>query len=137
MSEFYRSSPGVNKFFEGVTDVNRYQTPSYRVVEFSWKGGRYRLVSTGDFYQLNYCGIPMLIQPFKTSNKGYAYAVVSIAEQNSGYYTRGRKQYHLKDLIWSAFGDHHVDRGWYVACKDENIMNCKVENLEVRKRGIS
>lgn len=137
MSEFYRSSPGVNKFFDAVTDVNRYQTPSYRVVEFSWKSGRYRLVSTGDLYQLNYCGIPVLVQPFKTSSKGYEYAVVSVAEQNSGYYMRGRKQYHLKDLIWSAFGDHHVDRGWYVACKDENIMNCKIENLEVRKRGIS
>lgn len=137
MSEFYRSSPGVNRFFDAVTDVNRYQTTSYRVVEFSWKGGRYRLVSTGDLYQLNYCGVPVLVQPFKTSNKGYVYAVVNITEQNSGYYMHGRKQYHLKDLVWSAFGDHHVDRGWYVVCKDENIMNCKIENLEVRKRGVS
>lgn len=137
MVEFYRSSSGVNKFFDTVTDVNRYQTPSYRVVEFSWKSGRYRLLSTGDFYQLNYCGIPVLIHPFKDSYRGYEYASVSITEQNSGYYMRSRKRYHLKDLIWSAFGDHHVDRGWHVVCKDENIMNCKIENLEVRKRGVS
>ena len=137
MSDFYKASPGVNKFFAAVTDVERYQTKKYRVVEFSWKGARYRLVSTGDFYQLNYCGVPVLIHSFMESKNGCHYAAVSVAEQGTGYYVCRRKQYRLKDLIWAAFGDQDVVRGYYVNCRDATVMNCKIENLEVKKRGIS
>lgn len=137
MSNFYKASPGVNKFFAAATDVERYQTEKYRVVEFSWKGARYRLVSTGDLYQLNYCGIPILIQPFMASKNDYHYATVSVAEQSIGYYVCRRKQYHLKDLIWAAFGNQDLARGYYINNKDGSVMNCKIENLEVKKRGIS
>lgn len=137
MGEFKKSTTAVNRLFASVTDVDRYATKSYRVAEFSWEGGRYRLSSTGDLYQLNYCGVPVLLSTYLTMYRDKAYATVGISKQLAGYYIRGRKQFRMKDLIWAAFGDRDLPRNFTVECRDGNPANCKIENLEAKKRGVS
>lgn len=137
MGEFKKSSQAVNKLLAAATDVERRYTESYRLVDFSWKGARYRLVSTGDLYQLNYSGAPVLVWPHARTIKGEDILIVTFGEQTSGYYVCRRKIIPLKNLIWAMFGDEDLPKGHYINCKDGNYANCKIDNLEVKRHGVS
>lgn len=137
MSEFRKVSPHIDKFLTSVGSVERYQTTDYRVVEFTWENGQYRLVSTGDLYELNYCGVPILINPKLVKYRGRSYIIALIPKKSGGYYISTRKRVQMKDFVWACFGPRDIPKGYEVVCADGNPNNCKIENLEVKKHGIS
>lgn len=137
MNNFKKTIPHVDRFLATVTNVERYSTSDYQIVEFSWEGGRYRVSSTGDVYELNYCGIPILIPHKVISYKDHKYAVVLIPKKSGGYYISMRKRLQMRDLIWACFGNCDIPKKYEVTCKDGNPINCKIDNLEVKKCGVS
>lgn len=128
-----KSTTAINKLVAEVTDVNWHNyAAGYRDVEFSFRGARYRLVSTGDLYRIDYTGMPTLVRAFQGKYKDEIVAVVAVVA-STGYYTRTKKQYRLKDLVWAAFGDQDLPAKSSVICKNGNWKSCGIDNLEVRQ----
>lgn len=133
---WFSSTPGINKFIEEVTDAVWHNYHGYRDVEFNYKGGRYRLVSTGDLYKMDYSGMPHPMRAYPATYKGQKYAIVNFSDYTR-YYTKGKKQLRLKDLIWAAFGNRDLPQGHHIICQNDNWHSCGITNLEVIANGIS
>lgn len=133
MGEFKIASPAINRFFSEATGVMRYKFQFYQAIEFSWKGARYRLSNTGDFYHLNYLGVPCLVQPYKRERYGKVKMYVSVYDRRN-YYAGHRKELSIRDLVWAAFSGIDLPKGYSVICRDGNCANCKLENLGVEKK---
>lgn len=131
-----KSTASVDRFFAEAHDISFHKYASYQTVEFLWRGARYRLVSTGDLYILDYSGLPTLVHPFKSVYKNGYSSCVSVADQRN-YYVRRRKMIRLKDLVWAAFGDRDLPKGSHIVCKNGNWQSCEINNLEVSSYGIS
>ena len=61
MGTIRKSTASIDRFFAEAHDISFHKYVSYRTVEFLWRGARYRLVSTGDLYVLDYSGLPTLV----------------------------------------------------------------------------
>ena len=136
MGTIRKSTASVDRFFAEAHDISFHKYVSYQTVEFLWKGSRYRLVSTGDLYILDYSGLPILVRPFEKVYKNEHILCVSAADQRN-YYTRKKKQIRLKDLVWAAFGDRDLPKGNHIVCKNGNWRSCGIDNLEVSSYGVS
>lgn len=136
MGTIRKSTASINRFFAEAHDISFHKYVSYRTVEFLWRGARYRLVSTGDLYILDYSGLPILVRPFEKVYNNEHILYISVADQRN-YYTRERKQIRLKDLVWAAFGDRDLPKGSHVICKNGNWQSCGINNLEVSQYGVS
>lgn len=136
MGTIRKSTASIDRFFAEAHDISFHKYISYRTVEFLWRGARYRLVSTGDLYVLDYSGLPTLVHPFESVYKNEHISCVSVADQRN-YYVRRRKQIRLKDLVWAAFGDQDLPKGSHVICKNGNWQSCGINNLEVDRYGVS
>lgn len=136
MGTIRKSTISVDRFFAEAHDISFHKYVSYQTVEFLWKGSRYRLVSTGDLYILDYSELPILVRPFEKVCKNEHILYISVADQRN-YYTRKRKQIRLKDLIWAAFGDRDLPKGNHIVCKNGNWQSCRIDNLEVSSYGVS
>ena len=126
MGTIRKSTASIDRFFAEAHDISFHKYVPYRTVEFLWRGARYRLVSTGDLYVLDYSGLPTLVHPFESVYKNEHISCVSVADQRN-YYVRRRKTIRLKDLVWAAFG----------ICKNGNWQSCGINNLEVSQYGVS
>lgn len=131
MGTIKKSTIAVDRFFSEAHDISFHNYVSYRTVEFLWRGARYRLVSTGDLYRIDYTGMPTLVRAFQGKYKNEVVAIVAVVA-STGYYTRTKKQYRLKDLVWAAFGDSDLPSKASVICKNGNWKSCGIDNLEVR-----
>ncbi len=131
MGTIKKSTIAVDRFFAEAHDISFHNYVSYRTVEFLWRGARYRLVSTGDLYRIDYTGMPTLVRAFQGKYKDEVVAIVAVVA-STGYYTRTKKQYRLKDLVWAAFGDSDLPSKASVICKNGNWKSCGIDNLEVR-----
>lgn len=130
MGTIRKSTTSIDRFFAEAHDISFHNYISYRTVEFLWRGARYRLVSTGDLYVLDYSGLPTLIRPFESVYTNEHISCVSVAD-------RRRKTIRLKDLVWAAFGDRDLPKGSHVICKNGNWQSCGINNLEVNQYGVS
>lgn len=134
METIKKSTTSIDRFFAEAHDISFHNYVSYRTVNFLERC-RYRLVSTGDLYVLDYSGLPTLIHPFESVYKNEHISCVSVADQRN-YYVRRRKQIRLKDLVWAAFGDRDLPKGSHIICKNGNWQSCGINNLEVGRYGV-
>lgn len=133
---FHKSIGSVNRLLESVTDVVWKRTETFRFIEFSYFGQRYRLCSTGDLYKLSISSQASPVAKVLEKSKKMPYITVYFSD-NSGYYPKYRTKVPLKGLIWSVFGTGDVPKSHHIRHKNDNPMNCNINNLEVVPNGVS
>ena len=128
--EFKKTRTSVDRFLREVNDISFKRFPKYEAAEFSYKGVRYLLTSTGDLYQHTIAEVLQLVHPYMKKYKNEPYLTVTIAD-NRSFYQKARHSMQLKGLIWAAFGAEDVPPRGKILNKTGNYMACSIDNLKI------
>lgn len=129
----WKTAISANRFIDRIVDVKRVKMGSAHAIEFRYYATNYVLMDSGDLFMYDYSGrlIRCSANVYTRRNIATKYYIFTI---NAGYYRTGRKEIPAKDLLWAAFGDADVPKGWEVYPLDGNVDRIQINNLGIRRK---